>query len=84
MRRVLEASYAGGYRVQVRFDDGAVKVVDMEPYLTGEMFEPLRDPVRFRTVRLEAEYDTIVWDNGADVAPEFLYEIGRDVKGAAA
>jgi len=70
--------------VQVRFDDGAVKVVDMEPYLTGEMFEPLRDPVRFRTVRLEAEYDTIVWDNGADVAPEFLYEIGRDVKGAAA
>lgn len=58
-------------------EDGCKKIVDLERYLEGEIFEPLRDIEYFKTVRLNRDVDTIVWDNGADMSPDFLYEIGR-------
>ncbi len=44
----------------------------MAPELYGDLFEPLKDPARFRAFRLEG--NTVAWDNGADFAPEFLRE----------
>ena len=38
------------------------------------MFEPLRDEEKFRRFSLDTELNTISWDTGADLAPEFLYE----------
>jgi hypothetical protein len=38
------------------------------------MFEPLRDVAVFRSFHLDLELQTVVWPNGADLAPEFLYE----------
>lgn len=64
--RVLDA-----YRVRLRFSDGVEKVVDLEPKLRGEIFQPLRDPEYFRRVRVEN--GTIRWPNGADFDPEVLY-----------
>ena len=75
--RITKASYAGGYRIVVSFDDGTSAEVDLEGELWGEMFEPLRDPEQFRAFRLDPELHTIVWSNGADLAPEFLYEQAR-------
>ena len=39
------------------------------------MFEPLKDKALFSTVRLDATLRTITWQNGADLAPEFLLEL---------
>ena len=72
--RITQISYAGGYRIAVSFEDGTHGEIDLESELWGEMFEPLRDPDRFRAFRLDPELHTIVWPNGADLAPEFLYE----------
>ena len=48
----------------------------MADHLEGEVFEPLReDAIHFQTARLNADLDTVVWDNGADMSPDFLYEI---------
>jgi len=72
---LIDATWAGGYRVQLRYDNGLQAVVDLESELWGEVFEPLKDVARFRAFRLDPELQTIVWPNGADLAPEFLYEL---------
>jgi hypothetical protein len=76
MRWVTSVEYVTGYKLRVGFDDGSVKVVDLANHLDGEVFEPLKDLRLFQTARLNTDLDTVVWDNGADMAPEFLYEIG--------
>lgn len=79
MRLVKSMKYMSGYRLRLGFEDGSVKDVDLRPHLYGEVFEPLKDIQYFRQVRLHPEMETICWDNDADFAPEFLYEIGVDV-----
>ena len=71
--RVEEAKHIENYRVWLRFDDGTEGEIDLEKELWGEMFEPLRDVNVFRMLRVEPDLDTIVWPNGADLSPEFLY-----------
>ena len=61
------------FEVRLEFTDGNQKVVDLEPYLRGPIFEPLRnDPSLFRSVKVDPELGTIVWDNGADIDPDVL------------
>ena len=76
MHFVKEANYVSGYKLLIGFEDGTVKLIDLAAYLDGEIFEPLKDKSYFKTVRVNPDTDTIVWENGADVSPDFLYEIG--------
>lgn len=69
---VTEAEYLGEYQVRLTFNDGLASTVDFADWLHGPIFEPLKDPERFGRFFLEG--GTIVWPNGADVAPETLYE----------
>jgi len=62
------------FRVALKFSDGEHKVVDLEPFLRGPIFEPIRtDPNYFRTVRVDEELGTVSWENGADIDPDVLY-----------
>ena len=79
MHFVQNVRYLSDYKLQLKFEDGSVRQVDLAEHLDGEVFESLKDPNQFRTVRLHNELDTIVWDNGADMSPDFLYEIGVPV-----
>jgi len=69
---VVEASYEHDYVIHLRFNDGAEGYVDLRGELHGEVFAPLKDKDKFKAFRLDPEIETIVWDNGADFAPEFL------------
>jgi hypothetical protein len=71
--QLVSADYVGGYVIRLRFEDDSSGVVDLEQELWGEVFEPLRAFDRFREFRVDLEANTIVWPNGADFAPEFLY-----------
>ena len=68
---VVTAEYRGGYRIHLVFGDGLEKTVDFRPWLSGPVFEPLKDEGYFRQFFLEA--GTVGWPNGADIAPETLY-----------
>ena len=80
---VTAVSYLEAYRIRVEFSDGMVKEVDLGGELHGEVFEPLKDVEFFKQVRVNSETNTIEWPNGADFAPEFLYETGQEGKRVA-
>jgi hypothetical protein len=71
---VLEARYVADYVIWLRFRDGTQGEVDLAPELEGPVFEPLRDPEMFRQFQVHPEFHTLVWANGADLAPEFLHD----------
>ena len=79
MHFVKDVTYVSDYRLLLSFEDGSVRLVDLEHELDGEMFEPLKDINYFKTVRVNPDLDTIVWDNGADMSPDFLHEVGVPV-----
>lgn len=76
LERVVGVVVRPPYTLDVTFEDGVVRRVDLEPELEGEVFRPLRDPAVFAQVTVDDEAGTVVWPNGADLAPEFLYEAG--------
>jgi hypothetical protein len=72
--------------LRVSFADGSVRIVDLEPLLSdavGPVFEPLRDPAFFAQVTVDAETATVVWPNGADLAPDVLHSGAYDAASAA-
>ena len=70
---VISAEYLDNYRLKLTFNNGIEGIVDLEQELYGEVFEPLKDKSLFQQVFVTSR--TIEWSNGADFAPEFLFEI---------
>jgi hypothetical protein len=69
---VVRAEYRGEFRIHLTFNDNSAKTIDFEHWLDGPVFEPLKDPAYFR--RFFIDGGTVSWPNGADIAPETLYE----------
>jgi hypothetical protein len=77
MPRLVEARYVKGYVIWLRWSDGTQGEIDLSGDLDGPIFEPLKDQEYFRNFVLSSEMHTLVWPNGADLAPEFLREHTR-------
>jgi hypothetical protein len=67
----------GHHILRVTFIDGKCGDVDLRDKLRGPVFEPLEDPAFFAHGKFDEEAGTVVWPNGADLAPEFLREQSR-------
>ncbi len=74
---ILEVGYCGNYRLECNFTNGEMLLVDLQSELYGEVFAPLLDKELFAKVRVNPHTQTIEWENGADFAPEFLYELAQ-------
>lgn len=72
---VTHAEYLEGYKLRLTFNNGEIKVVDLSSSLDGEVFAPLKDIEYFK--RFSIKFNTVEWENGADFAPEYLYELGK-------
>jgi len=72
--RIVEAKYIGGFGIYLKFSDGTEGEIDLAGELQGEIFEPLKVDDYFKNFKLNSELHTITWLNGADFAPEFLYD----------
>lgn len=70
---VTKVEYLHDYAIRVTFNDGRRGEADLEDALRGPVFEPLKDKILFSQVSVDPELETVVWPNGADLAPEFLY-----------
>lgn len=71
------------YELRVLFNNGIVKDVELGCELDDEEFRALRDPRLFARVTANARTGALEWPNGADLSPEFLFDVGRSVKPAA-
>lgn len=71
--RIIAAKYIEKYKLYLHFADGSEGEIDLEKELTGEIFSQLREQEYFKNFEINQELNTIVWPNGADFAPEFLY-----------
>ncbi len=64
----------GNYHLHVVFEDGVEGCIDLSERLFGPVFEPLQDPHLFSQVFVD-EFGVICWPNGADLAPDAVYEM---------
>lgn len=74
----------GDYRLFIAFNNGEAGEVDLTGRLHGAMFAPLKDKALFATAHHDPESQTVVWANGADLAPEYLLDLMRDQRKHAA
>ena len=74
MLHVKSVKYISDFKLWLSFDDGSSGEVDLKNSLIGPVFEPLKDINVFSKVSVDPELETVVWPNGADLAPEFLKE----------
>jgi len=69
---VVAAKYVKDYVLDVSFNDGTKKRIDVSQWFKGPVFEPLREKTFFKKFFVEA--GTVAWPNGVDLAPEALYD----------
>lgn len=72
---VNDVQCLGGHRLRLGFDDGSLGEVDFSQEEWAEVFAPLANPQYFARVQLDEGLGTIVWPNGADIAPETLHRL---------
>lgn len=73
MLQVTQASYLKEYQIEVVFNNGQKGIADLSEALNGNVFEPLKNVEAFKSFCVDEELETIVWSNGADLAPEYIY-----------
>ncbi len=72
---IIKAEYIDGYRLRLYFNTGEVRIADLESSLVGEVLWTLRETAMFK--RFTIKFDTVTWENEADLAPEYLYDISK-------
>ena len=72
---VTKVEVVGPYSLDLTFDNGSRKRVNLQHELYGEVFQPLRDPAYFAQAYLDPDSRTVAWPNGADLAPDFLFQM---------
>ncbi|MBC8206167.1 MAG: DUF2442 domain-containing protein [Kiritimatiellaeota bacterium] len=80
MHYITAVEYNSEYKLCLQFESGEWREADLKEHLDGKIFEPLKDATRFATAELNEDIDTVVWDNGADMSPDFLFEISVPVE----
>ena len=59
------------YQIELKFDNGEVKILDVKPYFKFKIFNELKENNKFGTVKISGL--SVEWDNGADICPDELY-----------
>lgn len=73
---VTKAQYISDYKVHVFFNDERNGILDLKDTIFQDhrnIFSELKEVALFK--KFHVDRDTIVWDNGLDLAPEFLYNM---------
>ena len=80
--RIKKVEYIKDYKLKLMFNDKVVKIVDLETMIKSSrgIFLPLRNLDYFKQVALDDCQLSICWPNGADICPDVLYKMGKEVR----
>jgi hypothetical protein len=70
---ITDAKHLEGYKVEVAFNNGKRGIADLSEALHGHVFEPLKNQAMFSSFIVDKELETLVWPNGVDLAPEYIF-----------
>jgi hypothetical protein len=70
---ITDAKHVDKYKVEVVFNNGQKGIADLSDALHGPLFEPLKNQAIFSSFTVDKELQTLVWPNGADLAPEYIF-----------
>lgn len=76
---VRDVKYVTGYKLRITFEKGQKKIVDLEGHLEKEIFRDLKNISYFKSVGLDRDLEALVWSNGVEFSPDFLYQIGKEI-----
>jgi hypothetical protein len=72
---VIKVELRENYEIYIEFNDGLRGVIDFHNKITTDhrdIIRELKDKEKFCAIKIERH--TLCWDNGVDLAPEYLYE----------
>lgn len=75
--KAINVNVIEDYKLQITFDNGEVKIFDVKPYFGHKLFDELQDKDLFNTVKIAGL--SIEWDNGADICPDELYNLTKEI-----
>lgn len=78
MKKIKDVKYKSEFQLLLTFSDGASLVVDFKPYISGKLGAMLKDENYFKQVSIDSS-GGLVWPNGFDFCPNYLYEIGKPI-----
>ncbi len=71
MIKVIKATYLKEFKIKLLFTNNIKRVIDLQNSLNGKIYKPLKDIEKFKNFKVD--YGTIIWENEADFAPEYLF-----------
>ena len=76
LKDIIKVKYIENHQIYLKFEDGAEGIVEIDKLIEfKDIFAPLQNLNYFKTVRVNPEWGTIDWENGADLDPDVLYSI---------
>lgn len=77
MRKVIKVKALEDYKLELTFDNNIVKIKDMKPHLNSGVFEILKKPEIFNSVKIS--FGTISWNEDIDMCADYLYETSEEI-----
>jgi hypothetical protein len=74
------------FRLTVKFNTEEIRQIDLSEKLNewgstpNSKFAELKDPTTFKKVKLDKDFETVVWENGIDLCPDVLYNLSQEIK----
>jgi len=74
--KLINVEPLDNYKIKICYENGEKKLFDVLPYISGKWYEELFNNDYFKSVHLVSNGKGIEWENGQDIAPHELYELG--------
>ncbi len=79
IHQIIDITCLPDYRLILTFSDKSRRIVELEPLLEGPLFGELKSVEKFKQVYLDKEFGSIEWPNGADICPDLLYQMSKEI-----